>query len=235
MMTKSAKPIFAAPSREMNDVWREWVQLHKDLDKRMPRLLADPFFSASSQTKCEKRILVVGKATRGAWDVNRYRKSLLKSPDNAISDKLRQNRQLLEDGGNGTNFWTFFCRLIDRLAGSDPDRVIWSNVAKIASVGGVPSGRLLSEQADLAERTLRVEAKEYRPALTIFLVGNNSGLSNIIKNALGTSDDDWEKNEALNVWWIQGPEAKLWTGHPERKPKRETEYWLTKAQELIDS
>jgi hypothetical protein len=107
---------------------------------------------------------VVGKATAGDYWPNSYKQFLRKSSDDAIDNRLVCNREFVRKRDNGKAFWNYFGQLADLDPGFGLDSVTWSNVAKIGSMTGNPSGLLLLVRADLAERTLRAEIDQYNPA-----------------------------------------------------------------------
>jgi hypothetical protein len=235
----------AAPSRELSKLWYEWIDLHGILQKGRHRGMqapAAPFLSAVSNISCKSRILLVGKATAKSWWPEAYRRALRNSPDEAISERSGRNREFVQNGGNGGSFWKFFGRLADLDPDSGQDSVIWTNVAKIGSEIGNPRGLLLSAQADLAERTLRAEIKDYSPVLTVFVAGSDKDMSRIINRALGISDGEWIKSEERepeakvpDVWWREQQPTALWTAHPQGASSDETEYWIKKVRDLTGS
>jgi hypothetical protein len=231
---------FAPSSRGLNEIWLAWFSLHAELSRAMPKTVAAPFLSAASQARCSRRILLVGKATAGGWWQVEYRKALLTSSSEAVSERLGRNRSFVQQKGNSKSFWNLFCRLAALNPDFGLDSVVWSNVAKIGRLKGNPTGRLLSAQEELAVRTLKAEIKEYKPALTMFVVGCDKGLSRIVERAVDTPADKWKRSEEVDrangiagVWWKQGPPALLWTRHPQGASRSEVEYWLSRAQELM--
>lgn len=227
----------ATPRRELKKLWCEWIELHAVLEREISDLAA-PFFSACSRTKCNKRILLVGKATDRDWRADSYRDCLDRPIDEVIQERLRQNLDLVQSRGNGKAFWNFFCRLADINSEFGLDSIIWSNVAKIGRMRGNPRGKLLSRQVDLAIRTLRAEIREYHPALIFFVTGSDPVLSCIIHRTLGTLDCNWIKSDERSadvpdVWWRSGEPAALWTRHPQGAHNKEKDYWVKRARKLI--
>lgn len=225
---------FATPSRRLKTLWLRWIDLHAalktEVDGQRP---AAPFFSAAPLRKGDRCILLVGKATARDWWLESYRQALRKSPNYAICERLARNRRQVE--GKRTSFWNLFHRLTDLDTSLGTDRVIWTNVAKIGSKEGNPSGLLLSLQAELAEQTLREEMSSYDPALTIFATGGDSDLSRIITRALGVSDRSWARSRKSDVWWQEGRRALLWTRHPQGATNIEIKGWIKRARQLIGS
>lgn len=240
---------YAMPGRALKQLWCEWIELHSVLEKGMKeegaleKLPTAPFFSAASN-RHRKQILFVGKATDGDWCPDSYGSALRKSRDDAISERLRCNRKFVQSVGNKTAFWALFHRLTGISQEFGLEGGIWSNVAKIGSKKGNPSGLLLSAQADLAERTLRAEVEEYQPELIFFVAGSDAFMSRIILRALNLTSAEaaWSISERAepeagvrDVWWRNTTPPVLWTQHPQGKQSRETGYWLTKAKSLVNS
>jgi hypothetical protein len=221
---------FASPSRALLKLWREWIALHTVLDKGMPGEISAPFFSASSSESCPKRILAVGKATRGDWYSAEYKRRLRQSPNEAIWNRLDRNRELVEKG-NRSPFLRHLQQLDELIPAQKRCSIIWSNFAKIGSLNGNPSGILLSAQQDLAKRTLAAEIKEYQPALVVFTTGSYGGdfLSQFGKWK------QYKKGGRLGdeVWWTEGAPAMLATGHPQGASRDETRLWIDEARRLI--
>ena len=137
----------ATPSRKLNKLWSEWIDLHTVLYKGRHKGIqtpAAPFFSAASNIRCGSRILLVGKATAKSWHPANYRRALRGSPESAIRERLNRNRKFVRHGGNGGPFWKRFGRLTELNGELGTDSVIWTNVAKIGSETGNPRGLLLS-------------------------------------------------------------------------------------------
>lgn len=237
---------YAKPGRKLKKLWREWIELHEILErdfkreKNPNRRPTAPFLSAAGKTKREGGILVVGKATDGDYWSHDYRDALQRSLDDAIDDRLELNRRFVRCEGNRRAFWKFLCGLVDRDADPDLDGVIWSNVAKIGSRKGNPSGRLLSAQRDLAGRTLIEEVREYRPQLVVFVTANYA--DKIISDAFGFTDAGWKNSPKgapdREVWWLRHspdfPKARfLWVQHPQGKTREQIDYWTKKARKLI--
>jgi hypothetical protein len=222
---------FAVPSGALKQLWREWIKLHSSLEERYKGVAA-PFLSAASKKKRQRRILVVGKATAGDWWLGSYRKSLVRSTDEAIRDRLSRNRELVRSEGNHGAFWRFFCALVDRDSDPEFDGVIWSNFAKIGTKSGNPGKSLLSAQSDLAERTLRREITEYKPALVVIVTGTYAG--EFINHALERTNRDWKKSgKDRDTWWTKGKPSFLWTRHPQGAGKQEADFWIDKARNLM--
>ena len=232
---------YAEPSRHLRKLWLEWIELHKMLDRGMKGELAAPFFSSVASHHPEDCVLLVGKATAGDYWLDSYRKSLRHSPEEAIRDRLMRNREFVSDGGNGRSFWRFFDRVAELRPDLGRDGVIWSNVAKIGSRTGNPTGLLLSAQGDLARRMLVAEVREYRPLLVVFVTANYA--EKIINDAFGfTNNEVWENGPRGTpddeVWWHRGsrdfPKVRfLWMRHPQGKTREQIDYWARKAGELI--
>jgi hypothetical protein len=230
----------APPSRALKEIWIAWFNLHAELQKAIPKLVAAPFLSAASQARCNNRILLVGKATAGNWFQAEYRRALRRSPDEAVWERLERNRGFVRQKGNSKSFWNLFCRLAALNPDHGLDSVVWSNVAKIGRLKGNPSGRLLLAQEGLAVHTLRAEMREYKPALAMFVVGSDRVLSRVIEQAVEISPNEWSRSEEVDraskitdVWWKAGRPALLWTRHPQGASRGEVEYWAARVQELI--
>lgn len=223
---------FARPSSALLKIWREWINLHTVLDKGMPDSIAAPFFSAASSQKCPNQILVVGKATDKDWWLGDYRK-LRKSPDEAIRNRLRRNRQIVRAGGNRKAFWKLFERLAELFPQPDSCNLVWSNIAKIGCLKGNPEGILLSVQKDLAERTLRAEIEEYRPLLIIFATGSYA--TDVITRVVGS--DGWDQSKKSDpddeLWWRKGPPVMLGIRHPQGVTKDRIDFWMKKVGILL--
>jgi len=229
--------IYAEPSRQLKNIWLEWITLHRCLQRNCPDV-SSPFFSAMGATSCRKRVMLVGKATREEWGASSYRGNA-KPGIQAIRERLYLNRDFIEKGGTSSGFWAFFFRLA--AFGPGVDGMIWSNVAKLASnTGRPPRGRLLREQADLAQRTLREEVREYRPSLVVFVTENYA--ERIITNAFGFTKQGWKKDRNGTpddeVWWLCStpdfPSVRfLWLRHPQGKTTEQIQYWTVKAKELL--
>jgi hypothetical protein len=220
---------FAWPSTALLKLWREWIDLHSVLDKGIPGSIAAPFFSAACSQDCPNRILVVGKATDKDWWLGEYKK-LCKSPDQAVRSRLGHNREFVRRGGNRSAFWRLFDRLAELSPEPDSCSLIWSNIAKIGALKGNPKGVLLSAQKYLAERTLRAEIEEYRPALVVFATGSYAG--DVIERVCGGSD--WKQSSTDNeLWWRQGVPAMLGTRHPQGVTMDKIDFWIKKAGALV--
>jgi hypothetical protein len=229
---------------KLNELWKEWIELHDELrnDKNLAKSLSAPFFSAAPQSKSPRRIMLVGKATRADFDSQDYRRALKKSVEEAIRERTKLNRDVINDAKKGP-FWVYFRRLMKSCCRSESDMIIWSNVAKIGATASNPSGSLLERQSDLAVRTLKAELKEYKPALVVFVTGGNQELTGIINQSLGVSDYDWMKSEKSqdkrirnnfgDVWWLTKPRIALWTRHPQGAKREQIDFWVEKAQELL--
>lgn len=233
---------YAMPGRKLKRLWSEWIDLHTVLSSGKRKNIqtpAAPFFSACSRAKSKSRILLVGKATDGFWYGKEYQRSFMKSKEEAIHDRLLRNRNFAEIGGNRRPFWQVFDRLASVNQELDRGSVIWSNIAKIGSLVGNPSGLLLSAQADLAERTLRAEIEEYDPKVIIFVTGSNDSMDRIIVRTLGVPIELWIRSEKHDrsaktpgVWWTGKKPIALWTRHPQGARAHEIAYWVKKLQEL---
>jgi hypothetical protein len=233
---------YAMPSKRLKRLWSEWIDLHNVLSSGKRKNIqtpAAPFFSASSKVKCKSRILLVGKATDRDWYGKEYQLSIRRSKEDAIHDRLHRNRYIVQTGGNRKSFWQFFDRLASVNQEIGRDSVVWSNIAKIGSLIGNPSGLLLSIQADLAERTLRAEIEEYDPKVIIFVTGTNECMDRIIMRTLGVPRDLWIRSEKEDrsgkipdVWWTGSRPLALWTRHPQGAKAQEIEYWVKKLREL---
>jgi hypothetical protein len=232
---------YAEPSRSLAKIWGRWIDLHKQLQQEGCQTAA-PFFSAASSEKCSRRILFFGKATNQDWDINSYEAARGRSKDAVIRNRLKSNRDFVSGGGINSAFWSFF----SRLARFDPDlgsdSVVWSNIAKIGSRSHNPDPGLLDAQSELATETLRQEIREYKPALTVFVTG--SFANGIINDALGTKDGLWSESRKADgdddVWWLKTtstfPDARfLWTRHPQGKTRDKINFWVEKAEELLNS
>jgi hypothetical protein len=114
--------------------------------------------------------------------------------------------------------------------------ITWTNICKIGTLKGNPSGFLLKEQRDLAIETLRCEIKLYNPRLICFVTWDYAW--DLVKEALGDrSDASWDQS-GINEWlWyrppINGFPAALLTGHPERKRTELRKSWLNQVSELL--
>lgn len=230
------KSDYAQPTPALWGIWREWVDLHRQLRKGSASVVP-PFLSAASRKQTRRPIIVVGKATKDGWDPQSY-EGEPNRPESLIRNRLELNRRIVLEDNNGGSFWKFFNKMGDLNSGRE--NVIWSNVAKIGCPNKNPSGDVLKEQSQLAKQTLRTEFEQYRPALVVFtthMFGNN-----LIHEALGTRDECWshsnESDPDDNVWWIEELPAFpgvgfLWTRHPERKSRGTIAFWEAKAKELL--
>lgn len=225
---------FAWPSRDLLNHWREWIELHAVLDKGMPGVIAAPFFSAVSSQASANRILVVGKATAKEYWLAEYKRRR-KSPDDAIRERLRLNRQFVRDGGSSSAFWKMFRQLTNLFPEPNSHNCIWSNVAKIGCRKGNPNGILLSAQKDLAKRTLKAEIKEYQPVLIVFTTGGYA--DDVISDAIG--HDGWQQSKKSDpddeLWWRESAPAMLVTRHPQGVAKDKIDFWIKKAATLVES
>jgi hypothetical protein len=98
--------------------------------------------------------------------------------------------------------------------------ITWTNICKIGTLKGNPSGFLLKEQSDLAIETLRHEIELYNPQLICFVTWDYGW--NLVKAALGDpSDASWDQTGNAESIWYKPPKSglpgALLTGHPERK------------------
>lgn len=231
---------FAEPGRRLSNIWLEWIELHKVLDKSMNGRVTAPFFSSAAFDHPQYCVLLVGKATAGDYWLGSYKRALRESPETAMRERLRRNREFLSGGGNRGPFWRFVERVAELRPDLGWDGVIWSNVAKIGCLKGNPSGPLLSAQEDLARRTLVQEVREYKPAVVVFVTANYA--DEIINDAFGFTSAGWESSPKgtpdPEVWLKRGsrdfPKVRfLWVRHPQGKTRRQIDYWTQKTWDLI--
>lgn len=229
---------YSEPSHRLTTLWLEWIGLHRMLEKALKAEITAPFFSSAASDHPDDCVLLVGKATARDYWGDDYRKSLRKSEKEAMRDRLMRNREIVSSGYSGS-FWRLFNQVAELRPDMGRDGVIWSNVAKIGTKTGNPTGLLLSAQGDLARRTLVEEVREYKPLLVIFVNGNYA--EQIVLDAFGwfKKDDRWKDCDAEgNVSWCSGsqefPKVQfLWVRHPQGKTAEHISFCCQKAWELI--
>ena len=235
-------PNYAMPGKELRKLWSEWIDLYSVLSTAKSNKLqtpAAPFFSACSSVKSKSRVMLVGKATAGDWCLKEYQGSIKKSRAAVIRDRMQHNRWVVQHENNQSPFWKFADRLASFNGELDRDSIIWSNICKIGSRVRNPKGLLLSAQADLAERTLRAEIKEYKPKVVIFVTGSDDFMDRILMRTVGVPIGSWVRSEKHDssakvhgVWWTDKKPIALWTRHPQGAKAHEIEYWVEKLREL---
>jgi len=196
--------------------------------------LAAPFLSVAdslAEPSGIGTILLVGKATKGDWKLDKFEAQSGSPIDIRIEKRRKATRDHLdaEKDNQSSAFWRFWMSL--HQIGSP---VIWTNRAKIGVVKGNPSGANLRAQVELARDTLNAEVAEYGPSLVV-IVGDYAG-DEIICPVFGLIGE-WKKDNDDGVWWIDRTDsspAVLWTGHPERKRGEQVARWLDRARALVD-
>ncbi len=227
-----------SPARPLKNIWLEWIELHKMLERGMRNQTTAPFFSAAASNHPDDCVLFVGKATAGDYWTASYRNALRRSEDEAIRERLTLNRQFIWGVGNKSAFWRFFNQVAKLRPDMHRDGVIWSNVAKIGSRTGNPNGLLLSVQGDLARRTLVEEVREYKPLVVVFVTGTYA--ESIIKDAFGFwSNEGWTDGDPEgNVSWCGSsrdfPKTRfLWMRHPQGKLRGHIDECTQRTWDLI--
>ena len=176
-------------TEELAVLQSKWISLHDALnDSVKDQELAAPFVSAGSEKSDQGRaILLVGKATWGAF----YKEQFDIAKNKSIRERVQERREttelcIQEKKNSNTAFWAFRRKLV--CIGRP---VVWTNLAKIGAASGNPRSLLLGEQQDLAQRTLRAEMEEYKPALVV-LVTSTYAAKEIAHPVFG-HDESWEK------------------------------------------
>ena len=214
----------------------QWIQLYDELGGSFDsQVLAAPFVSVledPSEAASARKILLVGKATAGGWD-NVHFDSTKNQP---LTARLQERRcftlKQLKEIGNGDQNPSAFWRFRERLE-QISSQVVWTNLVKIGFENDNPSLPFIQRQKELAQRTLRAEMEEYKPAL-VALVTNKFAANEIAHPVFGHRDS-WEQ-PTDSMWFkraTQTEPAMLWVDHPQMKLKDEVDCWLDKAQDLV--
>jgi hypothetical protein len=220
-----------------------WIELFDELrcGPRIKDQVAAPLLTVPALES--RSILYVGKATSKDWneDDSVYGNTM----EARIRERRKCTRKFIQEEAASYNsgFWQFARELNVEAAGkwrlpirNPVQHITWTNICKIGTTKGNPTGVLFSKQRDLAVETLRREIRLFRPQLICFATGNYKW--DLVKEALGDSkDESW--NQTGNDEWIwfrpatNGVPTALWTGHPERKQKELLKKWVRKATELL--
>jgi hypothetical protein len=199
----------------LENLFEDWMNLFRRVQENGQ--VAGPFLSVNSAERCA--VLLVGKATRGAW----YREKLQGST--TVQEWRQQTSEFIRgeiEAGYTTPFWSFARTLQQELRPHSEGRglpnIVWSNLCKLGVINGNPEGAVLKLQRELAIETLRAEIAEYAPNLVVFLT---SGYG---PNMVPAIVDDlehrlWNKEEEeTGLWWRDRSESMppiIWTDHPE--------------------
>jgi hypothetical protein len=225
---------------ELFDKWR-CISAVKDL-------IAAPFLSVPAAQK--RTVLYVGKATAKDW----YRDDDAFGPpcgssrevmERRIKERRECTQEFLNDVAPSYNsgFWGFAREVNTVAAGrwnvplTGPlQHITWTNICKIGTLKGNPSGFILKEQSELAIDTLRSEISAYDPQLICFVTWDYAW--NLVKEALSDSNDaSWDQMGNDEWMWYHPPRkrfpAALLTGHPERKRTDLRKRWLARISELL--
>jgi hypothetical protein len=219
-----------------------WFELYDELrcDTKFKGRIAPPFLSVPGQNA--RSILYVGKATAkdGCW---------IKAPRGSTGARINQGRKytrkfLAEEAPDyNSGFWQF-ARELDaeaakkwKLPSSKTlQHITWTNICKIGTLEGNPSGPLLKKQRDLAIETLLKEIKSYRPQLICFVTWDYAW--HLVQEIFGDyTDESWDQTGNEEWVWCRpagdGLPPALLTGHPERKRAELRKKWLVRASALL--
>jgi len=142
------------------DLWERWLSLYQTfasegLDVAAPftEFVPDDFKLQS------RKILYIGKATKGSCDKELFDQAALKSSSAARQQSENFSRAVFESryDRSGPSFWGFANDLAKAL---NPNvtglsNLVWSNICKIGSAHGNAEGRVLDEQVVLAVESLK--------------------------------------------------------------------------------
>lgn len=218
---------------KLRTIQEKWFGKFYDILKVVePDRLAAPFFSVreyGSDLTSRRGILLVGKATAGAWCKDEF----LAKSNRPLGERLQERctatlrhleKMHIPPSSAFWRFWTGLCQL--------SPSVVWTNLAKIGVVGGNPSGVCLEMQSQLAIETLQAEIEVYDPQLIV--IAGEYAKCEILYPIW--PKDTWEGARHPEYCWIKGTHLRpsvLWVDHPERKRKERISLWLEKARELL--
>jgi hypothetical protein len=224
-----------------------YFQLKNDPAGRFNNL-AGPQLSAEPEhyfTQPGKRVLLIGKATRGEF----YRTEFeladeVNSPnrfEKLVSERLSRTKAFLQEvtsGNYSSAFWKLASKLNEQATNGKENKngglsnLVWSNLIKIGVENGNPSPKYIRPQVDASIEMLRAELNYYKPDLIFASTGTFA--TEISDGFLGNhgwekpSDDLWYRNAN------KGFPAIVVTDHPERKHNEMIGTWLTTASHLLN-
>jgi len=226
-------------AQTLDECWNLWIAKARELKAANIPCCA-PFFSAKPEgfDASTNRILLVGKATAGwYWKNNGSLSSGLSDKELAL-EQVQANLDVrsgrVEERKPNRGFWNFMLKAASSFGDNDPNpkNLIWSNLFKIGSESGNPSGRLAEYQKTLA---IQLEIATYAPTIVIFTTAYQSDL--VYRIAGMEHQHEWiSENEGLPTesWALRLPlrPPMLWTRHPARKSANTLAHWLERAVSL---
>jgi hypothetical protein len=216
---------------ELDELYLRLIRVtYPELDDRFPSRLAGPFLSIEDPTDQDPnapRILLVGKATDGAWELKSF---LSTNVESQLHERREQTKAFLLSPKSRPGFWTLWRALKAETGGA----VIWSNVTKIGARTGNPDWKIVQAQADLSIEILRAEIETYRPAL-LFFVTDVFARHEIVSKLLDVPRDTEADSNGIFLARERkdGAPAVLWTAHPGRKPSALRSQWVERALDLL--
>lgn len=227
----------------------DWVQLYEELNRQHPACVAIPHLSVTPPGYDPLKfssILLIGKATRGQWDIEEGVSFDINREINLDSSQ-KSAKNFLEtwifSKKYNSAFWNFAHQLSEAIArasqvtlSSPLQNLIWTNLCKIGVDEGNPERKFYDCQRDLAIKTLKAEIQKYCPKILVFVTGNYG--EDIIGDVVEDQEQrSWNRSLEENGFWSRDAmgsiPAALWTYHPQGKTKDTTRRWIAEACRLI--
>jgi len=221
----------------------KWVVLFDELscDDRFGGKIAPPFFSVWAGAL--PSILYVGKATsKDGCDDGSVNAG---NPKERVEKGRLNNAAFLRKCAPNYNsgFWQLARELNAQIAarGKIPNNncvqhIIWTNISKIGTIKGNPSGSLLKKQRILSVETLREEIETYKPRLIWFVTWDyeEDAVNEVLRDSNGhlwnkTGNEDW-------IWSRPATNtlpAAILSGHPQGKSIELVRKWLQTAMDFL--
>lgn len=230
-------------STSLRDLYASFLGLDREKDPRF----AAPFlpFVPDGYGSHAKRILYVGKATRGEYGKQRYQDEKNASMETRINERTNFAKDVFEKNidRKGATFWGFandISHAVDSKC-DDLGNLAWTNLCKVGTQSGNPNGGQIEAQREDAITILRQEIIEFKPTILVFVSANFA--KNIMLPAIGApNDEEWLKSEkdipdcgVNDVWWMPAsPEraAMVWLRHPGYAPEKLRSFARDKIAEL---
>lgn len=162
------------------------------------------------------RVMFVGKATAG-WD----------RPEG-------QSHKFINEVKSGRypwgQFWPFIIDLVPKIYGACRvetkmdrewvlDRIVWSNLTRLGSGGGNPSGKLYKCQRNVCRDALKSELNELQPTCVVLVTGGF--YTSLVKEIFGDFDCRTKNQIADDNLWVKdlcsdfGKGRVYWSRHPQ--------------------